>query len=123
LISSEFGIVTLLILLLALILYSNHLSFGFIKRFYSIFPVMFVCYTLPAFFSYFGVVDASESNIDDYVKSHFIPCSLFLLVMSTDFVTLRTVGGKILLMFFIGAIGVCIGGPISLWIGSILFPD
>lgn len=84
---------------------------------------MFVCYTLPALFSYFGVVDASESNIDDYVKAHFIPCSLFLLVMSTDFVTLRTVGGKILLMFFIGAIGVCIGGPISLWIGSILFPD
>lgn len=84
---------------------------------------MFVCYTLPAVFSYFGIIDASGSSVDDYFKAHFIPCSLFLLVMSTDFVTLKSIGGKILLMFFIGAIGVCIGGPISLWIGSILFPD
>ncbi|PWF61546.1 hypothetical protein CBX96_20555 [Shewanella sp. BC20] len=122
-ISSEYGIVTFLILLIALVLYSNHLSFGFIRRFYSIFPVMFVCYTLPAVFSYFGIIDASESSVDDYFKAHFIPCSLFLLVMSTDFVTLKSIGGKILLMFLIGAIGVCIGGPISLWIGSILFPD
>ncbi|MEL4254697.1 DUF819 family protein [Shewanella xiamenensis] len=122
-ISSECGIVIFLISLLVVVLYSNSSSCLFFKRFYSVFPVMFICYTLPAVLSFFNVVDASRSSVDDYFKAHLIPFSLFLLIVSTDFITLKSVGGKILLMFFIGTVGVCIGGPISLWIGSKLFPE
>lgn len=120
--SSDLEIGFFLALLLGGIFYTHASSIKFFKIFYRIFPLMLVCYVLPAILSSLSIVDASTSQLSEIAKTHFMPSCLFLLVLSTDFFALSLVGKKLLGMYVLGAASICIGGPLSLWFGSIFFP-
>lgn len=120
--SSDLEIGVFLALLLWGVFYTHTSSISFFKKFYKIFPLMLVCYALPAIFSSSNIINASNSQLSDMAKTHFMPSCLFLLILSTDFFALSLVGKKLLGMFVLGAVSICIGGPLSLWLGSIFFP-
>ena len=81
-----------------------------------------MCYALPAIFSSLHFIDASNSQLSEMAKTHLMPGCLFLLILGTDFFALSLVGKKLLGMYVLGAVSICIGGPLSLWLGSIFFP-
>lgn len=81
-----------------------------------------MCYSLPAIFSSLHFIDASNSQLSEMAKTHLMPGCLFLLILGTDFFALSLVGKKLLGMYVLGAVSICIGGPLSLWLGSIFFP-
>lgn len=83
---------------------------------------MLMCYALPAIFSSLHFIDASNSQLSEMAKTHLMPGCLFLLILGTDFFALSLVGKKLLGMYVLGAVSICIGGPLSLWLGSIFFP-
>lgn len=80
---------------------------------------MLICYILPAIFSSLNIIDASNSQLTEIAKTHFMPSCLFLLILSTDFFALTLVGRKLLGMYVLGAVSICIGGPLSLWFGAV----
>jgi len=68
-------------------------------------------------------IKASGANIY-YVASRFLlPASLVLLTLSIDFGKIKALGPKALIMFLTGTFGIVIGGPIALFIMSIINPD
>lgn len=122
-ISSDLGIGFFLVFLLCSLFYTHTSSITLFKQFYRIFPLMLMCYTLPAIFSSLNIIDASHSQLSEMAKTHLMPGCLFLLILGTDFFALSLVGKKLLGMYVLGAVSICIGGPLSLWLGSIFFPN
>ncbi|MEM6185859.1 DUF819 family protein [Shewanella vaxholmensis] len=121
-ISSDLEIGLFLGFLLCGLFYTHTSSINFFKHFYLIFPLMLMCYALPAIFSSLHFIDASNSQLSEMAKTHLMPGCLFLLILGTDFFALSLVGKKLLGMYVLGAVSICIGGPLSLWLGSIFFP-
>ncbi|MCT7946551.1 MULTISPECIES: DUF819 family protein [Shewanella] len=121
-ISSDLEIGLFLGFLLCGLFYTHTSSINFFKHFYRIFPLMLMCYALPAIFSSLHFIDASNSQLSEMAKTHLMPGCLFLLILGTDFFALSLVGKKLLGMYVLGAVSICIGGPLSLWLGSIFFP-
>ncbi|EGT3625900.1 DUF819 family protein [Morganella morganii] len=121
-ISSDLEIGLFLGFLLCGLFYTHTSSIKFFKNFYRIFPLMLMCYSLPAIFSSLHFIDASNSQLSEMAKTHLMPGCLFLLILGTDFFALSLVGKKLLGMYVLGAVSICIGGPLSLWLGSIFFP-
>ena len=121
--SSDLEIGFFLALLLVGIFYTHSSSIKFFNILYRIFPLMLICYILPAIFSSLNIIDASNSQLTEIAKTHFMPSCLFLLILSTDFFALTLVGRKLLGMYVLGAVSICIGGPLSLWFGAVFFPD
>jgi len=121
-ISSDLEIGLFLGFLLCGLFYTHTSSIKFFKNFYRIFPLMLMCYALPAIFSSLHFIDASNSQLSEMAKTHLMPGCLFLLILGTDFFALSLVGKKLLGMYVLGAVSICIGGPLSLWLGSIFFP-
>ncbi|CAD6366483.1 hypothetical protein SHEWT2_04090 [Shewanella hafniensis] len=92
--SSDLEIGFFLALLLVGIFYTHSSSIKFFNILYRIFPLMLICYILPAIFSSLNIIDASNSQLTEIAKTHFMPSCLFLLILSTDFFALTLVGRK-----------------------------
>ena len=106
-----FGI---LMSILGLVFYTSNLNSKFWKNFYTIFPVILVCYFFPSFFNSAGIIDSSDSNLYFVASRYLLPCSLVLLTLSVDLKEILKLGPKALIMFFTGTIGILLGGPFSL---------
>ena len=115
-----FGI---LMSILGLVFYTSNLNSKFWKNFYTIFPVILVCYFFPSFFNSAGIIDSSDSNLYFVASRYLLPCSLVLLTLSVDLKEILKLGPKALIMFFTGTIGILLGGPFSLIIVMNFFPD
>ena len=115
-----FGI---LMSILGLVFYTSNLNSKFWKNFYTIFPVILVCYFFPSFFNSADIIDSSDSNLYFVASRYLLPCSLVLLTLSVDLKEILKLGPKALIMFFTGTIGILLGGPFSLIIVMNFFPD
>ena len=115
-----FGI---LISILGLVFYTSGLNSKFWKNFYTIFPVILVCYFLPSFFNSTGIIDSSNSNLYFVASRYLLPCSLVLLTLSVDLREIIKLGPKALIMFLTGTFGILLGGPFSFLIVLNFFPD
>lgn len=93
------------------------------KRFYSIVPAVLVCYLMPSLLSTFGIIDISESRLYFVASRYLLPASLVLLTLSVDLKELLKLGPKALIIFLTGALGIMIGGPITLLIFSVIPQD
>ena len=69
-----FGI---LMSILGLVFYTSNLNSKFWKNFYTIFPVILVCYFFPSFFNSAGIIDSSDSNSRLYNVLAYMLRSLF----------------------------------------------
>jgi uncharacterized membrane protein len=107
---------------LALIFYTASKK-GVWEKFYKIIPALFLCYFIPSMLSSFGVISEEYSNLYFVAKNYFLPAALILMTLSIDIPGILKLGPKALIMFFTGTIGIIIGGPIAIWLMSLISPE
>lgn len=98
-------------------------SWRALKGFYAVFPPLLLCYFLPSLLTTFGVVDPEESQLYFVASRYLLPAALVLLTASADLPSTLKLGPKALIMFFTGTAGVMIGGPLVLFVSTLVAPD
>jgi uncharacterized membrane protein len=122
--TNEAVVFGLLMSALALVFYTSSLETKFWQRFYSFFPKLLMCYFIPALFYWpLGWIDGANSKLYSIAKDYFLPASLISLCLSIDMKAIIGLGPRALIMFFAGAFGIVIGGPIALISCKYLMPE
>jgi len=111
----------LLLAILAFIFWTSNLKQ--LNKFYSIVPALLLCYFIPAIFNSADIINSNVSELYSMAKYYLLPGALIMLCLSLDLKAVFKLGPKALIMFFTATIGIIIGGPIALWLVSIMFPD
>ncbi|MEO1053498.1 MAG: DUF819 family protein [Bacteroidota bacterium] len=123
LLTNDAVIFGILMSILAVIFYTSSSKKPFWKKFYSIIPMVLLCYFIPSFLHTFGVVDPEQSRLYFVASRYLLPACLVLLTLSLDLKEVIKLGPKSLIMFFTATIGVIIGGPLAILIVSAIAPD
>lgn len=123
LVQSDAVVLGILLAFLALIFYTSSSSKPVFKKFYSIVPMLLLCYFLPSLLTTFNIVDGENSQLYYMASRYLLPASLVLLTLSINLKEVFKLGSKALIMFLTGTIGVVIGGPIAILIASAINPD
>ena len=126
----------LLMLSLGVIFYTSSLKKGFWPKFYKIIPALFMAYMLPALLTTLGLISPEWETIDEagkvithhtslyYVSSRYLlPAALVLMTLSIDLKAVFNLGPKALIMFFTGTVGIILGGPIAVFLISLVSPE
>jgi len=127
----------LLIGCLGLVFYTSSLKNNALKKFYTVFPPLLLCYMLPALLNTFGliapswevldasgeVVSSGKSELYSMAKNYLLPTALILMTLSIDLKSIFNLGPKSLIMFFTATVGIIIGGPLAILIFSTFAPD
>jgi uncharacterized membrane protein len=113
----------LLCLCLGFVFYTSSMTKGFWSKFYSIVPVLLVCYMLPAIFTSAGLISEESSNLYFIASRYLLPAALVLMTLSIDLKAIANLGSKALIMFLTGTAGIIIGGPLAILIVSIFSPE
>ncbi len=123
LITNDAVIFGILMVMLGLIFWTSSLDKGFWKRFYSIVPMLLVCYFVPSLLTLFQIVDHHESKLYHVATRYLLPTTLVLLILSIDLKEIMRLGPKALIMFLTGSAGVILGGPLAILLVSFFNPD
>ncbi|MGP1831858.1 DUF819 family protein [Shewanella frigidimarina] len=116
-------ILGLLALTLGLIFYSSELPCRPWKTLYRFVPVMVMCYVVPSLFNTFHIVDMANSQLNFIASRYIMPACLTLLIISVDIKSMLLLGPKIIILFFIGTLGIILGAPLTLYLFSIISPE
>ncbi|NBC57006.1 MAG: DUF819 family protein, partial [Bacteroidetes bacterium] len=97
---------------------------------------LLLCYLIPAVLNSLGLISSEWDVVDTtgqvtkeksqlyFVASRYLlPASLVLLTLSIDLKAIANLGWKALLMFFVGTLGIVIGGPLAILIISYISPE
>lgn len=123
LVKNDVIVLGILMLVLGLVFTTAASENKFWKRFYTFIPPIFLCYFIPGLFNSFGLISGSLSGLNKMASTYLLPASLVLLTLGLDFPSLRKLGGKAVLIFFAGTLGIILGGPIALSIGKLIHPE
>jgi uncharacterized membrane protein len=115
-----FGI---LMISLGFVFFTESKKSGFWYKFYKVVPGLLICYFIPAIFNSLGIISSEESQTYYIASRYLLPASLVLMTLSIDLKAIYNLGYKALIMFFTGTIGIVIGGPLSILILSVFFPE
>lgn len=115
-----FGI---LAIVLAFIFYTSHKQTRFWMGFYRVIPALLLCYIVPAFLVLLGLISAEHSGLYEMARDYLLPAALILMTIGIDFKAISRLGGKAIIMFLTGTVGVIIGGPIAILIYSMIDPS
>ncbi|MBL3655965.1 DUF819 family protein [Fulvivirga sediminis] len=115
-----FGILMLMLAVIFKTANSKHPGW---KKFYSVVPMLLLCYFLPSLLNTFNLVDSESSQIYFVASRYLLPACLVLLTLSIDIKEIIKLGPKALIMFFAASIGVIVGGPLSILLVSWIYPD
>lgn len=115
----------LLIVILAFVFSTSSSKNKGWQRFYTYVPSLLLCYFIPAIFNSLGVIDGEKTSGDLYyvASRYLLPTSLVLLTLSIDLKGIKRLGGKAIVMFFAGTVGIMIGGPIAILIVGSFAPE
>ncbi|MGX9461339.1 DUF819 family protein [Shewanella sp. A14] len=116
-------ILGLLALTLGLIFYTSELTSRPWKILYRFVPVMVMCYVVPSLFNTFHLVDMVNSQLNVIASRYIMPACLTLLIISVDIKSMLLLGPKIIILFFIGTLGIILGAPLTLYLFSIISPE
>jgi len=123
LITNDAIVFGILIVLLAFIFKTSSSNNPFWKKFYKVIPMLLLCYFLPSLLTTLGIVDPHQSQLYFVASRYLLPASLVLLTLSIDLKEVFKLGPKALIMFFTGTLGVVIGGPLAMFLASIVSPE
>ena len=123
LISNDAVIFGILMTMLAFVFWTSSLKNKFWKTFYTIFPMLLMCYFLPSLLTFFDVVDPDDSKLYFVASRYLLPASLVLLTLSIDLREIFRLGPKALIMFLTGTAGVVVGGPLAVLIVAAFKPE
>lgn len=121
---------------LGLVFYTSNSDHPGLKKFYTVFPPLLLCYMVPAIFTTAGWISPhweytdSEGNVlqghselYNMAKNYLLPAALVLMTLSIDLKSVFSLGPKSLIMFFTGTIGIIIGGPLAILAFSTFAPE
>ncbi len=123
LITNDAVVLGLLMAILAFVFYTASSDKPFWSKFYKVIPSILLCYFIPALFNTFGIINGETSGLYKVASRYFLPACLVLLTIGIDLKSLRKLGGKSLIMFFTGTLGVMIGGPVVMVLTGLISPD
>jgi uncharacterized membrane protein len=123
LITNDAVVLGILMLILAFVFYTAGSKKPFWSKFYKIIPSILLCYFIPSLLNTLNVISGDQSSLYAIASRYFLPASLVLLTIGIDIPALRKLGGKALIMFFAGTVGVVIGGPLAMFAVGSFNPD
>jgi uncharacterized membrane protein len=123
LISNDAVVLGILMVILALVFKTSTSEHPSWKKFYKYVPALLLCYFLPGLLGTFNVVSGEVSKLYFAASRFLLPASLVLLTLSLDLGAIRRLGGKIIIMFLAGSVGVMFGGPLTLLLFAKLSPE
>jgi uncharacterized membrane protein len=123
LITNDAVVLGLLIAVLYFVMETSSRTTGFWGKFYRYLPPLLLCYFIPAVFNSFGLISGTTSGLYSVATGYLLPASLVLLTLNIDFKTIRQLGPKALIMFTVGAVSIMLGGPIGVWVMSMISPE
>ncbi len=92
-----FGII---MISLGFVFYTESKTNGFWHKFYKIVPGLLMCYTIPALFNSFGIINADTSKTYYIASRYLLPASLVLMTLSINLKAIFNLGPKALILFF-----------------------
>ena len=113
----------LLMLILAGVFWTSNNGGPAFKKFYSVVPMLLLCYFLPSLLTTFNIVDGEHSKLYFVASRYLLPACLVLLTLSVDLREIARLGWKPVAMFLAGTVGVVIGGPLAILITSTFAPE
>ncbi len=120
---NDAAVLGLLLLCLFLIFKSERSERPYFKKFYKWVPALLLCYFIPAGLNSMGIIYSEESNLYFVASRYLLPASLILLCLSIDLQAIKRLGSKAIIMFFTATVGIIVGGPIALWLISLIEPE
>lgn len=123
LITNTAVIVGILMSILGIVFYTSSLTNKYIKGFYSVIPPLLLCYFLPGILNSIHVFDGENSPLTTIGSHYFLPACLILFVLNLDLKEMWALRKRAGLMFITGTVGIMIGGPLAVWITSIIAPQ
>jgi uncharacterized membrane protein len=123
LITNDAVVLGLLMALLGFIFYTTSSTHPFWIKFYKAVPALLLCYFIPSIFNSLGIIDGEKSQLYPVVSRYVLPASLVLFTISIDYAGIKKLGGKALIVFLAGSVGVVLGGPIAVLFFSWVAPD
>jgi uncharacterized membrane protein len=123
LITNDAVIFGLLMAILAFVFKTSNSENPSLRKFYSIVPMLLLCYFLPSLLTTFGIVDGKNSNLYFVASRYLLPACLILLTLSVDLKEIARLGFKPIVMFLTGTIGIILGGPLAILATSWINPD
>ncbi|MCP4048656.1 MAG: DUF819 family protein [Gammaproteobacteria bacterium] len=123
LITNDAVVLGLLMALLAFVFKTSSSDHPSLKKFYSIIPMLLLCYFLPSLLNTFGIVDGEHSNLYFIASRYLLPACLILLTLSVDLKEIAHLGYKPVVMFLAGTTGIIIGGPLAILLVSAFNPE
>ena len=122
LITNDAVVLGLLLAILAFVFKTSSSENRRLKKFYSVVPMLLLCYFLPSLLNPFNVVDGEHSQLYHVASRYLLPACLILLTLSVDLKEIARLGYKPVVMFLTGTVGVIVGGPLAILIVSAFNP-
>lgn len=123
LITNDAIVFGILAIILAFVFFTSSSNNSALKKFYGIVPALLLCYLLPGLLSSSGVISSEYSGLWSTAKTYLLPAALILMTISIDFKGILNLGPKALIMFGTATVGIIIGGPIAVWVYSLIDPE
>ena len=120
LISTDLGVLAVLLAVLASLFWFNSTKAG--NKFFSIVPMLVFCYFVPTTLTTLGLLP-DDSPVYAWIKTYLLPASLVLLILALDLPGIVRLGPKAVIMLLAGTAGVVIGGPIAFFIMGAVLPE
>lgn len=122
-ITNDAVVLGILMVILVVVFKTSSATSGFWKKFYTYVPAILLCYFLPGLLNTAGIISGDDSELY-FVSSRFLlPASLVLFTLSIDLKEVLRLGPKAVIMFFTGAFGIVLGGPLAILIVSAFNPE
>jgi len=121
-ITDDAVVLGLLVAVVGSIFYTRSLG-GRWTTFYTFVPALLLCYLIPSLMNSFGLISSQGSNLWPVAKDYFLPLCLVLMTLSIDLKAILGLGPKALVMFFTAVIGIVLGGPVAIFLVSLISPE
>ncbi len=123
LITNDAVVLGILLCVLAAIFITSSSERPVWKKFYAYVPSLLLCYFIPAILSTAGIISGDTSKLYMVASQYLLPTSLVLLTLSLDMKAIARLGPKAVVMFLAGTVGVILGGPLALFLVSLVSPE
>ncbi len=123
LISNTSVVLGLLMVILGLVFYTSNFSNKYVKGFFNIIPPLLLCYFLPGLLNSLNIIDGANSPLTSIGSNYLLPACLILFVVNLDLKEMWALRKRAGLMFITGTVGIVIGGPLAVWLTSLVAPE
>ncbi len=122
-IQGELSIFLSLVIMLAGIFYLSKIQHQFVKLVFNVIPPLLFCYFLPSLLVENGLIIIGDTDLNATLSKTLLPFCIFYFTLGLPISKLKAIGRKPIILFSVGALGIVLGGPISLIISHYLFPE